>query len=105
MTKIEIIEELGNRITELDILAGSLDNPDSAEALKLRKQRGRCDWRQRKLVRKIIDENDANYQTISVEINRQNEKLKQTIKEIEKIVETIASVKKLISAIDKLLDL
>lgn len=105
MTKLEIIKEIGDRLTNLDVLLGNFDDPDSSTAINIRKQRFHLDMRQRKLVTALIDENDPGYADAAFNINKENEVLKKTILKIEKAVETIETVKRLVVAMDKLLGL
>lgn len=106
MTKIEVVELIGNVLAGIDRCLSDPDlSLDSAGWQQLYDLRKALDARQRELVAAIFQENDADFVAISEKIHDLNEELITTLNDIQKIASSIATVTKIIGAVGQLLSL
>ncbi len=103
MNKIEdILDMITERLVKIDNLRGSLDSGTKERKL-LDVKREKLEKRQKKLIKKIFDENIQEYKDISSEISRINADLREVMKKNEKIAVVVKTIDRFVVAIDKLL--
>jgi len=99
MTQIELIKLIGDVLTKLDVLRGSLlpNEPNRTELDRLRKQ---LDGLQLKLSKNIFDENTSGFLKATKDLEAVNKELKKTLNKIEKIVTTLETLKRFVTVVD-----
>lgn len=102
MTKIELVELIGNVLTQLDVLIGSMD-PDDDRRKPLIKARKELDKMQLKLVQNIWDENTQTYKKATKALEEVNKDLQKTIGDLDKLVTTLDNINRFIGAVDKII--
>ena len=101
MTRLELIKLIGDILTKLDVLRGSLlpGEPDRVQIDDLRKH---LDHLQLQLVKSQFDDNTQDFLQAGKNISAINKDLKQTIDNVEQRVTTIANLKRFVAAVDSL---
>lgn len=101
MTKLELIKLLGDLITRLDVILGSISlaHPNREELELIRNQ---MDDRQRQLAKNQFDENTAVFQKATEQLKAINKDLKATIGQLDNLVNTIKTLRKFVSAVDSI---
>jgi hypothetical protein len=102
MTKLDVLQMIGDLLTELDVAIGSTD-PTSAEHRQLADLRLLLDDRQRDLARKIFDENTPAFAQITSDLTNINADIKRTIDDLTQIEETIQNVQRFVTSLTSLL--
>jgi acyl-CoA reductase-like NAD-dependent aldehyde dehydrogenase len=102
MTLLESIKAVGDILTELDVLMGSL-LPSDARQRDLRDLRLLLDDRQRELARQIFDENSVKFQQAAEELQAVNNQIRGSIRQIDKLNQTIQNVTRFLNAVTGLL--
>ena len=99
MTRLELIKLIGDVLTKLDVLRGSLmpDDPARRELNRLRKQ---LDGSQLKLVQTQFNENTKAFLQATAELEAINKDLKKTLTSVEKLVTTITNLKRFVAAVN-----
>lgn len=106
MTKIEIVDLLGDILADIDGLLSRPELPtNSQEWQKLYELRTHLDEEQRDLVKGFIDENTAQYAKITSDLTRANQELAATLSDIQRIAATIQTLSSIASFGDGLLSL
>jgi hypothetical protein len=102
MTRIELIEFIGDVITKLDVLAGSMlpNNPNQKIVMDAREE---LDAKHLKLVQNIFNDNTQKFKDATEKIVEINKDLKKTIADLDKLVTTLENINKFIGAVDKLI--
>ena len=99
MTRIELIKLIGDVLTRIDVLRGSL-SPSEPSRKELDAIRKDLDKKQLQLSKNQFDENTQAFIKATGQLEGINNDLKQTIKSINKVAETLANLKRFVSAID-----
>jgi hypothetical protein len=99
MTRIEIIREIGDLLTRLDILRGGL-LPGNRDRQALDDLRLLLDDRQRRLSQQHFEENTAEFKAAAADFARVNADVRLTIDRVERLIETINNVRRLLVAVD-----
>lgn len=99
MTRIEIIREIGDLLTRLDILRGGL-LPGNRDRQALDDLRLLLDDRQRRLSQQHFEENTAEFKSAAADFVRVNADVRLTIDRVERLIETINNVRRLLVAVD-----
>jgi methyl-accepting chemotaxis protein len=99
MTRLEVIKLIGDVLTRIDVLRGSLspDDPDRKELDSIRKD---LDRKQLQLSKNQFDDNTQAFIKATGQLEAINDDLKQTIKSINKVAETLANLKRFVAAVD-----
>lgn len=103
MTRIELIKLIGDVLTKLDVLRGSMLPGDSnrRELDRLRKQ---LDGLQLRLAKTQFDDNTQAFITATAEITAINKELKKTLNKIEKVVTTLETLSRFVTAVDDIIN-
>ncbi len=99
MTKLELITLIGDVLTELDVLRGSL-MPDDPRRHDLDEIRSRLDARQLQLAKSQFDTNTEGFKQATARLKEINVELKSTLNEVNALVDTIANLRRFVSAVD-----
>lgn len=102
MTRIELVEFIGDVLTQLDVLIGSMD-PDDDDRQPFITGRKSLDKMQLKLAQNIFDDNTQKYKKAAAELEEINEDLQKTIADLDKLVTTLENVNRFIGAVDKII--
>jgi len=102
MTRIELIELIGDVLTQLDVLIGSMSpsDPDRTPFITARKQ---LDKLQLSLAQQVFDDNTKKYKDAAAELEKVNNELQKIINDLEKIVKTLETINRFIGAVDKII--
>ena len=82
MTRLEVIQMIGDLITEIDVARGSL-MPDDSNRHTLDDQRILLDDRQRKLSQSLFNDNSQAFQDAAAKLATINEEISGTIKSVK----------------------
>jgi hypothetical protein len=104
MERLRLIKLIGDLLTELDILRGSM-MPNEENRVKLDVIRDDLDTRQRALSNNLFSDNTSKYLEATKELKSINDNIKQTLKEVEKVETTIKDLNKFISVVDKIISI
>jgi hypothetical protein len=104
MTRLEVIQMIGDMITNIDVLRGSL-MPDDPSRHQLDDQRILLDDRQRKLSQALFNDNTQTFQDTADELQRINRQIADTIQSVERIVTTIANIQRFLDAATSMIKL
>ncbi len=99
MTRQELIALIGDVLTRLDVLRGSI-SPGDPRRHSLDLLRNDLDGRQRQLVKNQFDDNTAEFQQATSDIKALNADLKQTLDDISALEDTLQSLQQFVSAVD-----
>jgi hypothetical protein len=101
MTKLQLIQMIGDVLTDLDVAIGSLapNDPQHRQLLDLRLL---LDDRQGVLSREVFVENSAGFQQAAQEIAAINSGLQQTIQRLDQLNATIDNVSRFLNALTSL---
>src|SRR5689334_13857575 len=99
MTRMELITLIGDVLTRLDVLRGSL-MPDDPNRHQLDELRDSLDAKQRKLAQNQFDDNMAAFQQATTQLTSVNAALRVTIGQIQRVVDTLANLTRFVSAVD-----
>jgi CHASE3 domain sensor protein len=102
MTQLEIIEMIGDVLTDLDVLIGSL-MPSDPNHQKLLDLRTLLDDRQRVLSRRAFDQNTAAFQQAAQQLQEINNQMQGTLQDIDHINDAIQNVTSFLNAATSLI--
>jgi Glu-tRNA(Gln) amidotransferase subunit E-like FAD-binding protein len=102
MSRLELIKLIGDVITELDILRGSL-NPNDIRRHDLDEIRKRLDSRQLQLAKNQFNDNTMVFQEVTSSLIGINAEIKGTLNDLNAFVDTIDNLRRFISAIDEVM--
>lgn len=102
MKKIELVELIGDVLTQLDVLVGSMD-PDDDERKPFIKNRKALDKMQLQLVQSIWNENTQKYKDAAKELEEVNDDLQETIGDLDELVKTLENVNRFVGVVDKII--
>lgn len=102
MTRLESIKLIGDLLTKIDVLRGSL-MPDSPNRTALDRIRKSLDKKQLVLSQNQFDDNTQEYINAAKKLEDINKEVKKTISKIEKLVETIENLKRLVGAVENII--
>ncbi len=100
-TLVDVVELVGNRITEIDMTLARIapSDPNAAELTALRLQ---LDQQQQALLRQAFDENSAQFQSAAAALQTVNESIGDSIRKIEHIASVIDNVSRLLASVANL---
>jgi hypothetical protein len=104
MTRIEVIEMIGDVLTDIDIARGSL-MPSDPNRHRLDDLRILLDDRQRKLSQAAFDENSAAFLEAADNLKQINDQISGTITDVEKMNTTLANITRFLNAATTLVSL
>jgi hypothetical protein len=104
MTRLELIQLIGDDLTRIDVLRGGL-LPSDPQRRRLDDIRLLLDDRQRQLSKQQFDESTIEFRKAASDITRINQQVKATIDNIERLVTTLDNLGRLMSAVDTILGL
>jgi hypothetical protein len=99
MTRTQLIKMIGDTLTKMDVLRGSL-TPGEPNRKTLDAARKELDRLQVKLSKNVFDDNTEVFKKASKDIEAINNDLKQTIKDLKKIVDTMTNINRFLGAVD-----
>lgn len=102
MNRLDAIRLIGDVITEIDVLKGSL-LPDDPRREKLNDCRLLLDERQQRLARSVIDDNTDTFQTASAKLKTINARIDTTLDDLDRLDTTLKSINTFITAVTSLL--
>jgi hypothetical protein len=102
MSRLELIKVIGDVITELDILRGSL-NPNDIRRHDLDEIRKRLDSRQLQLAKNQFNDNTAVFKEVTSSLAGINAEIKGTLNDLTAFVDTIDNLRRFVSAIDEVM--
>ena len=102
MKRLELIELIGDCLTDIDLLRASL-LPNDPNLASLDELRGRLDSRQRRLSAQIWNDNTPLFQNAAQALSDVNNDLGKTIADLKKLVETLGTLQRFFAAVDKIL--
>ena len=104
MTKLDLIEAIGDIITEIDIARGSM-LPSDPNRHQLDDYRLLLDDRQRKLTESVFNEDTPQFKTAAQQVQKINAQLTGTIKKLTDLQNTLTKIKEFLDSISGLLAL
>jgi hypothetical protein len=99
MTRIQMLQAIGDLVTRLDVLRGGL-LPGTPDRQALDDLRVVLDDRQRRLSEQQFEEHTAAFQAAAADFARVNADVRQTIDRVDRLIDTIRNVRHLLSAVD-----
>ena len=102
MTRLEVIEMIGDVITDVDIARGSL-MPDAPERHQLDDLRLLLDDRQRKLSQLVFDENTKAFTDAAARLKSVNDQIQGTINKVDDMVTLLTNVQRFLDAATSLM--
>lgn len=99
MTRMELIVLIGDVLTRLDVLRGSL-SPGAPGRQDLDELRNQLDARQLQLAQTQFNENTASFQAATEKLKVVNTDLKATLNDLDKLVTTIGNLRRFVTAVD-----
>jgi hypothetical protein len=104
MTRLEVIQMIGDTITDIDVLRGSL-MPDDPNRHALDDQRILLDDRQRKLSQALFNDNSQAFQDAAGKLQIINNQIASSIQSVENIVTTMANIQRFLDSATSMLKL
>ena len=101
MTKLELIQQIGDVLTNLDIVIGSL-LPSDPRHRQLLDVRLLLDDRQRAVSRQAFVENSEQFQQAAQELANINNDMRKTIRKIDELNSTIENVTRFLNSLTSL---
>jgi ABC-type transporter Mla subunit MlaD len=101
MTKLELIQQIGDVLTNLDIVIGSL-LPSDPRHRQLLDVRLLLDDRQRAVSRQAFVDNSEQFQRAAQELANINDDLRKTIRKIDELNSTIENVTRFLNSLTSL---
>ena len=102
MTRLDVVQMIGDIITEIDVARGSL-LPDDPDRLKLDDLRVLLDDRQRKLSQAVFDENTPGFQSAGQALKSVNDQIQGTIQDVTNIVNVFDNINRFLGAVNSLI--
>ena len=102
MSRLDVIEMIGDFITEIDIARGSL-MPDDPHRHQLDDQRLLLDERQRKLSQSVFDANTAQFQDAAKKLSAVNDQVSDSIRHVENIQVVLSNITRFFNAVTGLM--
>jgi hypothetical protein len=101
MTKLQLIQMIGDLLTDLDVVIGSLlpSDPRHQQLLDLRLL---LDDRQRALSRQTFVENSEQFQLAAQDLANVNNDIRQTLRKIDEVNSTIENVSRFLNSVTSL---
>src|SRR3954452_14288796 len=91
MTQLEIIRMIGDFLTEIDVVVGSLV-PGDPDLTTLQDLRRLLDARQLILSRQVFEDNTARFQSAAAELKAVNDQIGNTLRKIDNMAAVIQNV-------------
>ena len=104
MTRTEVIEMIGDVLTDIDIARGSL-MPNDPNRHKLDDLRILLDDKQRKLSQAVFDENGQSFQGAAQNLKTINDQISGTITSINDMTTALANITRFLNAAASLVSL
>ena len=102
MTQLDLIRMIGDALTDIDVLVGSLV-PGDPDLTTLQDLRRLLDARQLILSREVFDANTERFQLAAAELNAVNEEIRDSIQQIDNMIEVIENVTRLLNGVTRFL--
>jgi hypothetical protein len=91
MTRLDVIRMIGNMLTEIDVMVGSL-TPGDPDLVRLQDLRRLLDSRQLILARQAFDENTPRFQEAANRLRAVNRDVRQQLEGLDDTVAVIGNV-------------
>jgi septal ring factor EnvC (AmiA/AmiB activator) len=102
MDRLGVIRMVGDVITDVDVLRGSL-LPRDPKRLLLDDFRILLDARQQRLSREAFDDNTAAFKSAAADLEQINTQLQDSVEKLEKLDATLKTIKSFIDSLTNLL--
>lgn len=102
MTKLEVVRMIGDVLTEIDVMAGSLQ-PNDPNLQRLMNLRVDLDHRQLRLCKQIFDDNTPQFQATAQQLGAVNNTIRGTISQINNIETFIGNVTTFLNSVTSLM--
>jgi DNA repair exonuclease SbcCD ATPase subunit len=99
MTRLELIKLIGDVLTKLDVLRGSL-LPNESNRGELDRLRKKLDKKQLQFSRNEFIDSARPFQQATAELEKIHKELRKTINRTEEIATTLKNLKRFVKAID-----
>jgi hypothetical protein len=99
MTRLELIKLIGDVLTKLDVLRGSL-LPNESNRGELDRLRKKLDKKQLQFSRNEFIDSAQPFQQATAELEKIHKELRKTINRTEEIATTLKNLKRFVKAID-----
>ena len=101
MDLVDVVEMIGNRLTQIDMAIARLA-PSDPNAVELTALRGGLDQQQRLLVKLAFDVNTSRFQEASKDLKAVNDNLADSIQKIDRIATAIDDVTRFLTTVTNL---
>jgi chromosome segregation ATPase len=101
MDFVDVVETIGNRLTEIDVTIARLA-PKDPNALELTALRARLDEQQRALVKMAFDDNTSSFQQAAKDLAAVNKSIGDSIQSIGRIATAIDDVSRFLASVTNL---
>lgn len=98
MTKLELIQMIGDVITEIDVARGSL-LPNDPNRIRLDDLRLLLDDRQRQLSKAVFDENGEKFQEATKKLEEIDSQIEGSIKKLEDMEASFKNIQRFLDAV------
>jgi hypothetical protein len=102
MNRLDVIRMVGDVITEIDVLRGSL-LPDDPSRQKLNDCRILLDDRQQRLARKVFDDSTPEFAAAAAKLKKINTQIEASIDKLDNLEATLKNIKSFIDSVTNLL--
>jgi hypothetical protein len=102
MTQLDVIRMIGDLLTEIDVVVGSLV-PGDPDLTALQDLRRLLDARQLILSRQVFEDNTERFQSAAAQLKGINDEVRLTIRQIENMAAVIQNVTRFLNGVTKFL--
>ena len=101
MNQIDVVEMIGNRLTQIDMAIARLapSDPHAAELTALRRS---LDQQQQLLVKQAFDDNTTQFQEAAKDLQAVNDSVADSIQKIDRIATVIDGVSRFLTSVTNL---
>jgi len=104
MTRLDVLQIIGDVITEIDVARGSL-MPDDPDRHRLDDLRILLDDKQRKLSQAVFNDNSQAFQNAANNLKAVNDEISGTISSVDNMITTLANITRFLNAAASLVSL
>ena len=104
MTRLELIQLVGDVITNVDVLRSTLPRAGK-QRIQLDDLRDSLDTAQRRLVRNVLRDNTDEFRNLAQSLGDVNATLDTTIRDVDKVDESLGMLVQFVAALQKIVEL
>ena len=104
MTRPELIQLVGDVITDVDVLRSAFSR-GTQERIQLDDLRDSLDTAQRRLVRNVLQDNTQQFQSLTRSLQEVNATLRDTINDVNKVAETLDTLVQFVQGLQEIVAL